>query len=59
MQMNGFWRIKEGFYRESAIVCQSLYKEWFKNSNIHWIPRELNSEADALSKAHQDEIKTH
>jgi ribonuclease HI len=58
-QMGGFWRIKEGFYRESALVCESLIDEWFTNSRFVWIPRELNTEADELSKQAQEEICTH
>lgn len=52
-QMEGWWRIKAGLYKETAIVVKSLLKEWFKDCYFQWIPRSLNEEADELSKAHQ------
>lgn len=48
-QMRGEWRIKAGYYVETALECQLLFAQ-FSNLSIYWIPRELNEEADYLSK---------
>ena len=48
MQMNRKWKIKEGGYVEYANECLAFVKD-FKNTQVVWIPRELNTEADALS----------
>jgi ribonuclease HI len=51
-QMSGKWRIKHGLYKESAIRCKSLVTELSGKYqlNFKWIPREINQEADRLSK---------
>ena len=48
-QMQGKWRIKKGIYRESALQCRELKKN-FKDFTITWISRDKNVEADELSK---------
>lgn len=50
-QMNGKWKIKSGLYAEYAREAKELLKE-FKNVTVKWIPRELNTIADELSKKH-------
>ena len=47
-QMQGFWKIKNGFYVETALLCQK-YLEDFPFIRLNWIPRELNTKADELS----------
>jgi ribonuclease HI len=49
MQMKGYWRIKFGFYVNTAKECKELLKS-FKNVSLKWIPREENVYADQLSK---------
>lgn len=48
-QMNDEWQIKDGLYRDQAIVTKQIYEN-FTNLNLHWIPRELNYLADMLSR---------
>lgn len=49
-QMAGIWKIKEGRnYSHLALKAKSLVAQ-FKNITFTWIPREQNTEADALSK---------
>lgn len=55
-QMNGWWRIKSGLYKEYALTCQGLIKNYFKNIRFQWIPREQNEEADKLSKLRQTDL---
>jgi ribonuclease HI len=49
-QMFGTWKMKKGFYIETALKAQKLLKN-FPNTTGHWIPREQNGIADELSKA--------
>lgn len=56
-QMNGEWKIKKGFYISSAAYCLTLFREVQSASvragtilTLQWHPREMNEEADALSK---------
>lgn len=51
-QMNGSWRIKHGLYKDHAIRCKSLLGKVAVKLVFKWIPRELNTIADDLSKAH-------
>lgn len=48
-QMSGEWRIKDGLYRDQALSAQKLVSQ-FSNIRFMWIARELNAEADKLSK---------
>ena len=45
------WRIKQGFYVKHAHMAKSLLND-FSRIDGRWIPREENSLADELSKAH-------
>jgi ribonuclease HI len=47
-QCNGYWRIKAGRYKEQALQCLGLLEK-FSDLIIRWVPRELNTEADAES----------
>lgn len=53
MQMMGKWRIKDGYYKETAIECLNnldfLKEERELNISFEWIPRNMNEEADLLS----------
>jgi len=50
-QMNNFWRIKDGIYKESALEAKEVYNSIeVKNKFVSWIPREFNTVADDLSK---------
>lgn len=49
-QMFGEWRIKFGMYKETALRCKDKITV-FENLVLRWIPREINIEADELSKA--------
>ncbi len=53
-QMKGDWRIKEGAYKPYAIEAKKLFEEISKENmvSIDWIPRDENTVADDLSKAH-------
>lgn len=48
-QMNGRWRIRQGFYVPLAIKAKKIAEE-FPNLTFKWIPREQNGLADELSK---------
>lgn len=48
-QMEGRWRAKRGLYIPYYSLCKSLVAR-FSRIRFEWIPRELNGEADALSK---------
>ena len=48
-QMFGYWRIKNGLYKEKGLQCQDLLTQ-FSDIHGYWIPREQNDEADCLSK---------
>lgn len=48
-QMKGLWKIKKGYYKNHAEDCINL-KRNFSQIAFKWIPRELNEEADSLSK---------
>lgn len=50
MQMNGFWKIREGRYVEYAKEAQEKLAG-FTNTKLFWIPREHNQKADELSKS--------
>jgi ribonuclease HI len=49
MQMAGAWKAKKGLYLPWYWKCRALVKR-FDRIEFKWIPREMNSEADALSK---------
>ena len=49
-QMFGNWKIKQGFYVDSAIEAKKLLLG-FNNITGKWIPREENQVADELSKS--------
>lgn len=49
-QMNGEWGMNGGIYIRYAQMLQENIKP-FTNLDFMWIPRELNSIADALSKS--------
>lgn len=49
-QMNGRWRIKQGYYVPVALSARNLIHK-FPRLRLEWIPREENSLADELSKA--------
>lgn len=49
-QMSGKWRVKDNKnYSKIAYECKEMQKQ-FRNLTFKWIPREMNTEADALSK---------
>jgi ribonuclease HI len=56
-QMKGYWRVKRGLYVETAIRCKKIRSEIEKSLVFEWIPRELNSRADDLSKGKMIENK--
>ena len=49
------WKIKRGFYKPLALCARALMND-FSNLKGRWIPREQNSLADELSKAHLKKI---
>lgn len=50
-QVTGRWRLKGGIYYESAIEALEVWRSIeIKNKFAAWIPRELNTIADRLSK---------
>jgi ribonuclease HI len=49
LQMAGLWKAKKGFYLEHYKKAHQLAQA-FKNISFEWIPRELNQEADDLSR---------
>lgn len=50
-QLKGYWGIKEGIYKETAIkVMEMLQTDFNNNISFKWIRRESNLEADVLSK---------
>lgn len=51
-QINGAWRIKSGKYREHALRCKDKLTLLRKKAQIEiaWVRRELNQDADDLSK---------
>lgn len=48
-QMSGHWAIKNGLYKDIALVTQILAKS-FNNITFSWIPREQNIDADTLTR---------
>ena|SRR2546422_1382852 len=48
-QMKGIWKVHGGLYTEKHLEAKRLSQR-FKNLSFTWIPRELNEEADALSR---------
>lgn len=53
-QMRGFWKIKFGAYSELAHEAKEIYESMLDIVHrIKWIPREENTEADALSTGNQ------
>lgn len=50
-QMSGNWRAKGGLYFHKFLEAKNI-ASIFSNLKYEWIPRELNYEADALSKSH-------
>jgi ribonuclease HI len=48
--MTNQWRIHNGLYYKYAIKAKELVSK-FPNIKFNWIPRELNTEADELSKS--------
>ena len=55
-QCKGTYKVGEGMYRENAIKCQFLLRN-FKNISFTWIPREQNGEADELSNKSKTKMK--
>ena len=55
-QLNGTYEIGNGFYKNEALRCQWLAKE-FKQISFTWIPREQNFEADELSNLYYKTVK--
>ncbi len=49
-QMQGNWRMRQGYYIPFALKAKKLLKN-FKETSLIWIPRDENSIADELSKA--------
>ena len=47
-QLSGKWKAKQGLYIPYLLEARRLCAEL--NASFHWIPREQNAEADALSK---------
>lgn len=50
-QMQGNWRIKQGYYVPIAKNAKSILARFKKQPVLQWIPREENDIADELSKA--------
>lgn len=48
-QMKGSWNINNGNYKSFAILAKRLIEK-IPNIEFKWIPRELNTEADEMSK---------
>ena len=48
-QMNGKWKVNQGAYKERSIKARALAEE-FKSLEFRWIPREMNSKADGLTR---------
>ena len=50
-QMQGHYKIKSGKYKMLAVTAKKYVMELLKNNKLtlHWIPRELNTDADELS----------
>jgi ribonuclease HI len=48
-QMNGKWKCHGGLYVKKYYEAKEILKN-FKNIKFVWIPRELNKEADELSR---------
>lgn len=55
-QMNGHWQVNEGLY-VPYYVCAERLSQGFKRIRYEWIPRELNTEADSLSRSAYDEYR--
>jgi ribonuclease HI len=53
--MNGLWKRHKGYYISKYDEAKELVK-LFKNIRFHWIPREQNEEANALSRKAYEEI---
>lgn len=56
-QMQGFWKIKDGYYKKDAYRARDLAVKITKNKNkirFKWIPREHNSYADELSNKYHE-----
>ncbi len=51
-QMSRRWRIRDGLYVPFAQTALDLLDTLKHKPRLHWIPRERNTLADALSKAH-------
>lgn len=51
-QMTGEFKIKSGSYVEHALECEKLLADIIENNDVRlfWIPREKNTQADALSQ---------
>ncbi|MEJ5929103.1 bifunctional RNase H/acid phosphatase [Corynebacterium sp. H128] len=52
-QMSGKWKIKHPDMKELALAAKKIARG-FKRVNYHWIPREKNKKADALSNVAMD-----
>lgn len=50
-QMQGNWKMRKGFYIQTARHAQKILREFKKTPKLCWIPREENDIADELSKA--------
>lgn len=54
-QLSGQWKIKEQRLKNIAHEIQKMIEESWIRILFHWIPREENKEADALSNKAMDE----
>lgn len=55
-QMSGYWRIKSGLYTPFALHAREILSTLHTPPFLQWIPREQNTIADELSKAHLSKL---
>lgn len=55
-QLLGYWRIKEGYYKEIATRVFIIINK-FEYINFMWVPRDKNKETDLISKYNYDKNK--
>ena len=56
-QMNGDWKVKDGFYKSEALRARELAINIMENKSklkFTWIPREQNEKADELSNRYHE-----
>ncbi len=56
-QMNGKWKVRKGLYVAKHREARSLIAS-FGNVGFQWVPREMNTEADALCRKAYEEYCT-